>query len=217
MPALRRWLAACAIVTHALAAHAATGHGGGLDKQGCHVEHATGVRHCHREGADPDASVRYVRKEWHPRWADTDGDCQSTRHEVLIEESLVPVTLDARGCKVVAGKWLDPYTGDVFADPRQLDIDHLVPLAEAHWSGGAEWSRERKRRFANDLSSPHTLVAVSAGANRAKGARDPAEWMPPDRAHHCEYVRQWVAVKSRWGLGMDPAEEEKVRQVRSEC
>ena len=62
-------------------------------------------------------------------WIDQDGDCQNTRHEVLIAESTVPVTLDAKGCRVVSGRWQDPYTGRVFTDPRPLDIDHFIPQA----------------------------------------------------------------------------------------
>jgi hypothetical protein len=30
---------------------------------------------------------------------------------------------------------------------------------------------------------------VSASANRSKGARDPAVWLPPNQEFHCEYVR----------------------------
>ncbi len=202
----------CVLALSAGLAGPAFSHSGGVDSEGCHTDHVSGERHCHRDGPG-----RYVRDDWHARWIDADRDCQNTRHEVLIDESLEPVTLDARGCRVVAGKWLDPYTGRTFTDPRELDIDHLVPLAEAHRSGGAEWPRSRKRRFGNDLSSPDTLVAVSSRANRSKGARDPARWMPPNAAHHCEYVRRWVSVKRQWGLRMDAAEAEKIRQVRAGC
>ena len=200
----------------------AFGHGGGLDKQGCHADRKTGKRHCHRgpEAENRKKSYggsRYNRKEWLPRWGDADGDCQNTRHEVLIEESLVPVTLSADGCWVVSGKWADPYSGKVFTDPKELDVDHLVPLKEAHISGGAYWSIERKRSFANDLSYPDTLIAVSRRENRAKGAKDPARWLPSNQAYHCEYVRSWKRVKNVWGLGSDSREREKIWEIKRRC
>ncbi len=61
-------------------------------------------------------------------WIDADGDCQNTRQEVLIAESLVPVVLDSRGCTVVSGQWLDPYTGQTFTSPSGLDIDHFIKI-----------------------------------------------------------------------------------------
>ena len=91
---------------------------------------------------------------------DQDGDCQDTRQEVLIEESLIAPALDARGCRVIAGRWRDEYTGAVYTDPNDVEIDHRVPLANAHRSGGWAWDRSRKRDYANDLLDPEHLVAV---------------------------------------------------------
>ena len=140
-------------------------------------------------------------------WVDADGDCQNTRHEVLIDESTVPVTLDSSGCKVVSGRWEDPYTELVFTNPRNLDIDHFIPLAEVHRSGGYAWTPAQRREYANDLSNPNTLIAVEAGANRSKRDRDPAHWLPPNQVYHCEYIRSWVDLKNHWALSMDPVEE----------
>ena len=81
---------------------------------------------------------------------DIDGDCQNTRHEVLIAESVIPVVLDERGCKVISGQWHDPFTGNTYTDPSDLDIDHMVPLKEAHVSGGYAWSSARREQYAND-------------------------------------------------------------------
>ncbi|MGB1027527.1 MAG: HNH endonuclease, partial [Rhodospirillaceae bacterium] len=57
-------------------------------------------------------------------WTDADGDCQNTRTEALIRDSLEPVTLSADGCSVVYGRWQDPFTGAILIDPGMLDIDH---------------------------------------------------------------------------------------------
>ena len=131
---------------------------------------------------------------------------------MLIEESLTPVTFKTdKQCRVVSGSWLGAYSGNVFTDASKLDIDHLVPLKEAHESSGHSWDSERRRAYANDLSDPNTLIAVDRGLNRQKGAKDPAEWMPPNKAYQEEYARAWVSVKLRWGLTSDAKE---IRQLR---
>ena len=131
----------------------------------------------------------YDRKAW-KHWVDEDRDCQNARHEVLIEESLTPVTFKTdKGCRVVSGSWLGAYSGEVFTDASQLDIDHLVPLKEAHISGGYAWDAYRKRDYANDLSSPLGLIAVDKGLNRQKGASDPVDWLPPQQSYVEEYAQ----------------------------
>ncbi len=85
------------------------------------------------------------------------------------------VTLSGNGCDVVAGRWVDIYTGSVFTDPSLLDVDHMVPLADAHRSGGAVWDAARKAVYANDLALADALIAVSASANRSKSDLDRGE------------------------------------------
>ncbi len=150
-------------------------------------------------------------------WTDDDGDCQDTRQEVLISESLEPVELDENGCRVISGSWFDPFTGETFTNPSQLDIDHFVPLSEAHRSGAASWDDRRRERFANDLYHLRALIAVGASVNRSKGDRDPAAWLPPREEHHCEYVREWVLHKATWGLAMDEEERLAVEGVLQGC
>lgn len=140
-------------------------------------------------------------------WTDADKNCRSTRDEVLVQESLNPVTFDASGCRVVSGRWFDPFTGVTVTDPKKLDIDHLVPLAEAHRSGAHSWSKLERTRYANDLDHPDTLIAVLASTNRSKADKDPLLWLPPDWSYRCDYVDRWVATKMRWGLKRDLLEE----------
>jgi len=150
-------------------------------------------------------------------WIDADGDCQDTRQEVLIAESVTQVQLNSAGCRVVSGEWHDPFTGQTFTNPNDLDIDHFVPLAEVHRSGGSNWGSQVRREYANDLSYPGTLIAVSASANRSKGDRDPADWLPPNEDFRCDYVTAWVLVKGYWGLSMDERERIAVYSVLGEC
>jgi len=77
----------------------------------------------------PRSSEGYVREAF-KHWVDADGDGCDTRKEVLIEESLIPATQEA-GCSVSAGEWFSPYDATTFVAPGGLDIDHVVPLAEA--------------------------------------------------------------------------------------
>jgi len=139
---------------------------------------------------EKNAPVIPYNRNLYKHWIDTDKDCQNTRQEVLIAESLKPVVLDEQKCKVISGEWLDLYTGQTFTDPRKLDIDHFIPLSEAHRSGADTWATEQRQTFANDLTHEHTLIAVSASANRSKGDKDPANWLPPNEKFHCEYIRR---------------------------
>lgn len=149
-------------------------------------------------------------------WIDGDGNGCDTRREVLIEESLQPVTVGP-GCFLEGGEWYSAFDGVTTTNPSNFDIDHFVPLKEAWDSGAHAWSDERRRDFANDLSSPSSLIAVSASSNRSKGARDPAEWLPPDDSYHCSYVEQWIEVKLYWDLSVDPNEAAVLNDVLSGC
>ena len=122
---------------------------------------------------------------------------------------------------MLAGTWIDPYTGArlVFDDLKDLgqaqaiQIDHVVPLAEAWISGAARWSPARRERFANDLDG---LVASDGPTNASKGASDPAAWRPR-QAYQCDYGRRWIAVKARWDLGVDASEVAALRELLDTC
>lgn len=165
--------------------------------------------------AEHDA-VPYSR-DLYRHWTDADRDGCDTRQEVLISESLTDGTVDSR-CNIVGGgTWLSAYDDVTVTDPSALDIDHMIPLAEAHRSGASTWGETRREQFANDLDSPQSLIAVTASTNRSKGDRDPAEWKPPVTAYHCEYATAWVHVKSVWGLTVDPVEKTALKGMLATC
>ncbi|MFE9833206.1 HNH endonuclease family protein [Streptomyces halstedii] len=139
-------------------------------------------------------------------WIDEDGDGCNTRAEVLIDEATIKPDQSDR-CTLSGGSWLSYYDEIEVTDPRKLDIDHVVPLAEAWDSGAYDWSAERRQAYANDLGSDRSLVAVTARSNRSKGDKDPAQWLPPAESAHCTYAADWTATKLRWKLSAD--EEEK--------
>lgn len=149
-----------------------------------------------------------------PTWTDQDHDGCDTRAEVLIRTSTVPATTN-QYCTVQTGRWYDWYDDTTYRSASQLDIDHLVPLAEVWASGGRRWNAARREAYANDLADPRTLVPVSLHANRSKGDQEPDEWMPID--HPCRYVRSWVVVKTRWSLAIDRAEKADLLRMATYC
>lgn len=167
--------------------------------------------------AEQASTSPYDRDDWR-HWTDDDHNCRNTRHEVLAAESEVPVRYSSKDrCKVTHGRWRCPFTGRTITDPRKLDVDHMVPLHEAHRSGGDTWSAERKRRYANERTDAGHLIAVDRAANRSKGDQGPDAWLPDNAAYRCTYVEEWVRIKERWSLSMDSKEQRAVEAARAEC
>ena len=155
-------------------------------------------------------------RSYFKHWVDANGDCQNTRGEVLIAESKgAPSYTTSRHCTVAKGKWYSYYDGRTWTNPADVDIDHVVALAEAWGSGARLWSANNRMRFANDLGSYATLIAVTDNVNQSKGAKDPAEWLPPRAAARCTYAIHWVQVKYRWRLSIDSAERTRLSSILS--
>ncbi|MGW6214874.1 HNH endonuclease family protein [Streptomyces sp. NPDC055109] len=149
-------------------------------------------------------------------WVDADRDGCSTRAEVLIAESRVQPTIEP-GCKVTAGQWYSFYDGVTVTAPGGLDIDHMVPLAEAWDSGASAWTPQRREAYANDLDAENSLVAVTARTNRSKADQDPADWLPPLLDARCTYTADWVATKLRWKLSVDDRERVVLAEIAAGC
>ncbi|MFD5861497.1 HNH endonuclease family protein [Streptomyces chartreusis] len=149
-------------------------------------------------------------------WIDADRDGCSTRNEVLIEEAVTAPEQGA-GCQLTGGAWYSPYDDTSFTAARPLDIDHLVPLAETWDSGASAWSAKEREAYANDLGDTRALIAVSAASNRSKADQDPATWQPPAVHYRCTYATDWVSVKTRWQLAIDPAEEAALTGILRAC
>lgn len=145
-------------------------------------------------------------------WTDANGDCQDTRSEVLRQETAGRIT---GSCTVVTGQWKSIYDGLTWTQASDVDIDHLVPLAEAWDSGAKRWNSATRQAYANDLGDARSLIAMTDNLNQSKGDRDPAQWMPAQR--RCTYLAQWVAVKMRWSLKVDRAEKRALKNLGEDC
>jgi len=138
-----------------------------------------------------------------PHWITIEGTCNA--REYVLKWDGYNVTVDS-SCRATSGSWYSDYDGVWTSDPSSFDIDHVVPLAEAWRSGANNWSTSKRQSFANNVDAPQ-LWAVTASSNRSKGDQDPASWMPPRTAVHCNYVKAWINVKYRYGLAVDSSEK----------
>ena len=167
----------------------------------------------------------YDRDLFGTAWADVDGNGCNQRDDVLLRDAVPGTTRVGRqgGCDhdVLAGTWVDPYTGrrlvlDDLKDLRQaqaVQIDHVVPLAEAWISGADAWRAGRRLRFANDLGE---LLAVDGPTNASKSDDDPAAWRPR-ASYQCTYAERWIDAKSRWRLAVDASEERALEEMLGTC
>lgn len=164
--------------------------------------------------ADPPAPYR--RDEFGDDWDYDPASGCNTRERVLIDESIVEPQVDDR-CRTTVGRWRSLYDGTETDDPADLQIDHFVPLADAWRSGADAWSDDRRRAFANDRTSPDTLIAVTGSTNQSKGDSTPDEWLPPDESSWCSYAEAWVEVKAAWGLSVTTPERDRLHDLLVAC
>lgn len=147
-----------------------------------------------------------------PSWVSHPGSCDA-RDAALIRDGRGEEPV-GRYCDVNSGVWVDPYGGRTYYDPSEIDVDHVVALAESWRSGAKSWTDAKRERFAN---APLDLLSVEDNLNASKGDRDPSEWKPPRTAYHCTYAKRWVNIKHAWKLSVDRAEKEALKQMLSTC
>lgn len=154
----------------------------------------------------------YDREEF-PHWSSVEGNC-NTRETVLERDG--EGVESGNDCYPTSGDWYSEYDGESFTVAGDLDIDHVVPLAEAWRSGADSWSETDREAFANDLEGPQ-LIAVSASSNRSKGDQDPSTWWPDESDYRCTYAKMWVSTKYRWGLALQSAEKSALTEQLAGC
>lgn len=144
-------------------------------------------------------------------WEAPEESCD-VRDAALIRDGEDVVVGD--GCKIVSGTWLDPYTTNTYTDPQDIDIDHIVPLANAWRSGASSWGSAEREAYAN---APNVLFAVEDNANQEKGDKGPEAWRPPNEEIWCEYAVRWIGIKSDYGLSANPEEKNAITEMLDTC
>ena len=158
-------------------------------------------------------SESYRRSAFGHGWNDSDVDCQNSRAEALIATSNTSVRFASNeNCRVVSGRWISPFTGQIIQNSSNIDIDHVVPLKWAWEHGANNWSQSERERFANDMAN---LWPVEASLNRSKGARSPDEWLPP--SGQCGYVARFVRIVKQYNLKPTKPEAQWLNAFLERC
>jgi len=163
----------------------------------------------------------YTRDEFGPAWADTDRNGCDTRNDILARD-LTNETFKqgTNNCVVMTGTLADKYTGTRITFRRGQDtssdvqIDHIVALSDAWQKGAQQLNAEQRKELAND---PVNLMAADGATNGAKGDKDAATWLPPNRAFRCEYVARQTAVKAKYRLWVTQAEHDAIATILQGC
>lgn len=161
----------------------------------------------------PEGSPDGYDRDKFPHWS-SQGDNCNTRETVLERDGSGVET--GNDCYPTSGTWYSPYDGDTWSEPSDVDIDHVVPLADAWRTGASEWTTAERERFANDLEGPQ-LIAVTDNVNQEKGDKSPDEWKPPRQSYWCTYASMWINVKYRWELTVDEAEHAALEDMLDRC
>jgi hypothetical protein len=170
------------------------------------------------EVSDPDSMGGYSRESFEHwsrandfGWEAPESSCDAREAALIRDGEDVEV---GSGCKVTSGSWYDPYTDQTFADPSDIDTDHVVALGNAWRSGASSWTDEERERYAND---PEVLLSVEDNANQSKGDKGPEAWKPPNEAVWCDYAERWIGIKAKYDLSVNPEEKEALTQMLDGC
>jgi hypothetical protein len=129
----------------------------------------------------------------------------TTRERVIIDGASEHTL--ASPCTVLYPQWVSVWDANVLVDPADVDVAHMVPLEEAWYSGAWAWTAKQRRDFANDLSNSYSLRVLTASYERGAGIVGPGPLVADHTpGYHCNYAAEWVWVKARWNLSVDPAE-----------
>lgn len=160
--------------------------------------------------------TNYARTQFYNGWPNVDG-C-SLRQRIIKRDLGETAILD--GCTVVAGSFIEPYTGQemIFTEKSQISksiqIDHIVALSDAWQKGAQNLTKDERYQIATD---PLNLIAADGPANMEKGDGDAATWLPPNKSFRCQYVARQVSVKYKYHLWVTQAEHDAIAKTLESC
>jgi hypothetical protein len=160
-----------------------------------------------------EGSMSGYSRDLFPHWIIISGNCDT--REVVLQRDGTDVTTGSN-CAATSGTWFSPYDGATWTAASDVDIDHIVPLAEAWRSGASSWTTSKRQAFANDLDDPQ-LIAVTDNVNQSKGDQDPSTWKPPLTSYYCTYAEMWIGSKSQWDLTLQSSEKSELQSMLDTC
>lgn len=185
----------CLLVFGALlAVQKVTGHGGGLNSDGCHNNRKTGNYHCHQGPKATQSKPIQLQ----PR-AISDEIERTERPMIGYNRDLYAY----EGYPALTNRGF--YTGRTC----DTNIDHVVSLKDAHYSGAGRWLVSERIAFANDRLNH---VPACSRINSSKGASAPADFfrkssdgkgMEYEIKPRCAYLGIYYQVKKKYRLSFD--------------
>jgi hypothetical protein len=160
-----------------------------------------------------DGSQTGYSRDKFPHWIDQGNSC-NTREVVLKRDGTNVQT--GSDCAATSGSWFSPYDGETWTATSDVDIDHVVPLADAWRTGASSWTTAQRQAYANDLTDPQ-LIAVTDNVNQEKGDKSPDQWKPPLTSYWCTYAKMWTAVKYKFKLTINSAEKTALTDMLGRC
>ena len=160
-----------------------------------------------------DGSLDGYSRDKFPHWIDQGNSC-NTREVVLKRDGTNVKT--GSDCAPTSGSWFSPYDGATWTAASDVDIYHVVPLADAWRTGASAWTTAQRQAYANALTDPQ-LIAVTDNVNQQKGDKSPDQWKPPLTSYWCTYAEMWVAVKAKFDLTVNTAEKAALTDLLGRC
>ncbi|KAK0627849.1 hypothetical protein B0T14DRAFT_535543 [Immersiella caudata] len=162
----------------------------------------------------PRSSSTPYNRTLFPHWKTHSGPC-NIREYVLVRDG-TNVKTSSTTCAATSGTWFSPYDNKTWTLASDVDIDHMVPLANAWVSGADKWTTAKREGFANDVEGPQLWV-VTDNVNQAKGDKSPDVWRPEAEGFWCVYAKSWVRVKAKWELSVTEAEKKALEMMMGSC